>query len=120
MNSCDPSLVSSGSPWWVNAAIYATAAGALVFVAAYARFAPWRSTVMGWHVMTFMGVILVVASLAVIATVFGTAWPFRNVVRAGAWYAVAAVIWWRIWLLIRAQHGVDIGHPDRAAGSRGT
>ena len=95
-----------GSPWWVNVAVVATMAGALVFVAAYAwrTRGAWRDTAVGQNVMALMAVILIVSALAVSAIVWGTAWPHRNLIRFAAWASVAAVVWWRVALLLRIQH----------------
>lgn len=108
----DQCLPTAATPWWVGAAIISTWLGALVFVVAYANLAPWKSTPMGKHVMTFMAVILAVTSLAVISVFFGNEWPYRSQIRMVCWGAVAAVIWMRIWLLIQAQRGRDISHPQ--------
>lgn len=95
----------SASPW-ANAAVIATALGALLFVASYAwtTRGAWRTTIMGKHVMTFMAAILLVSGLAVAAIIFGSDWPHRNVIRTAAWGLIAACIWWRVFLLYRVQH----------------
>jgi len=100
-NTCQQ---ATNSPW-VAVAVIATALGALVFVASYIRLThgKWRSTAYGQNVMALTVVILVVSLLAVSAIVFGIDWPYRNAIRAGAWWAVAAVVWWRVVLLFRAQ-----------------
>ncbi|MFI5898556.1 hypothetical protein ACIA5D_51735, partial [Actinoplanes sp. NPDC051513] len=83
MTSCQ---TVSASPW-VNAAIIATAAGALVFVTGYAwrTRGAWRDSPVGRNVMALMTVILVVSALAVTSIVWGTEWPHRNVIRFVAW-----------------------------------
>lgn len=89
----------------MSAAIILTAIGALVFVVSYVRLThgAWRRSAVGQNVMALTAVILVVSLLAVSAIVLGVDWPYRNAIRAGAWYAVAAVVWWRVALLFRAQ-----------------
>ena len=109
MSTCEP---APGAPWWVNTAVIVAAAGALVFVAAYGRFVPWRSTIVGRHVMTFMAVILTVSSLAVASIIFGTDWPYRNLIRFLCWASVACVIWSQVVLLIRSQQlAANLGKP---------
>jgi hypothetical protein len=90
-----------------SAAVFATALGALVFVVSYAwtTGGAWRSTMIGRHVMTFMTVILALSVLAVVAVIWGSDWPYRNVIRTAAWGVFAACIWWRVWLLFRVQRG---------------
>lgn len=95
----------SSSPW-ANAAIVATALGALVFVTLYAWITRggWRTSIMGKHVMTFMIVILLVSALAVAAIIWGTDWPYRELIRGTAWSLIAGCIWWQVFILIRVQH----------------
>jgi hypothetical protein len=105
VNATQTCQVVSSSPW-TDAAIVATALGALVFVISYAvtTRGAWRSSIVGWNVMAFMTVVLLVSTLAVVAIFFGTNWPFREAIRSVAWTMVAAVIWWRVAILYRAQH----------------
>lgn len=95
----------STSPW-TNAAIIATALGALVFVCSYAwrTRGAWRDSVVGMNVMAFMASVLVVSALAVVAIVFGTDWPGRELVRGAAWSLIGACIWWRVVILYRVQN----------------
>jgi len=90
---------------WVVTAVIATALGALVFVISYAWLTrnAWRRSAVGQNVMALTAVILVVSLLAVSAIMFGIDWPARNAIRAGAWWAVAVIVWWRVVLLFRAQ-----------------
>lgn len=99
---------------FTDVAVLATFAGALAFVGMYARMTRggWRASTMGRHVMVFMIVITIVSSLAVASIFFGTAWPYRDLIRGLAWSAVAACIWWRVLLLRRAQRG----HRDSSEG----
>lgn len=110
MNTCQ---TVSSSPW-TDAAIIATALGALVFVISYAWVTRggWKDSTMGRHVMTFMAAILIVCTLAVIGVVWGTDWPNRNIIRTAAWALIGACIWWRVALLYRVQHhGDDATRP---------
>lgn len=109
MNACQ--VVSSP---WANAAVVATFLGALTFVVLYAwstRGAWWSST-LGRNVMTLMGALLVVASLAVAALIWGTNWPYRDAIRTAAWTVIAVPIWWRVAILIRVQR------PERTPPTR--
>jgi hypothetical protein len=102
VNTCQ---AVSSSPW-TDAAVIFTALGALVFVVSYAwqTRGAWRDSIMGKHVMTFMAAILLVCLLAVAGVIWGTDWPYRNAIRAGAWALVGGCIWWRVVLLFRVQH----------------
>lgn len=95
----------SSSPW-ADAAVIATALGALVFVVSYAwsTRGAWRDSAIGQNVMALTSVILLVSCLAVAAVIWGTDWPARNLIRTLAWGSIAACIWWRVFLLYRAQH----------------
>jgi predicted TIM-barrel fold metal-dependent hydrolase len=102
VNSCQ---AATGSPW-VNAAVIATALGALVFCVAYAwrTRGAWHKTPVGRNVMALMSVILIVSALGVTTIVWGFDWPHRDVVRFVAWALVAACVWWRVVILYRVQH----------------
>ena len=100
MNACQISTHSV----WVDLAVFLTALGALVFVVLYAVTTRWNRTEMGRHVMIFMVSILVVTMLAVLSIFLGTDWPHREVIRGAAWAVIAACIWWRVAILVRAQH----------------
>lgn len=111
MSATQTCQVVSSSPW-TNIAIVATALGALAFVISYAvtTRGAWRDSIVGWNVMAFMAVVLLVSALAVIGVFFGTNWPGRDVIRAACWTAVASVIWWRVAILYRVQHRADAHH----------
>lgn len=83
-----------------SAMVVATFLGALTFVVVYLGRA-WRQTAIGRNVMAFMMVITLVSGLGVASIVFGQSWPYRDLIRALAWGAVAATVWWRVVLLIR-------------------
>jgi hypothetical protein len=95
----------SSSPW-SDAAVIATAAGAVVFVASYAwtTRGAWRRSSVGRNVMSLMSAIMVVAGLAVAAIIWGTDWSHRELVRTVAWLSIAVPIWWRVAILFRVQH----------------
>lgn len=99
-------VCQTGSPWWVNTPVAMTFAGALAFVILYAwrTRGAWRDTAVGRNVMALMAVILIVSALAVSAIIWGTDWPYRNPIRAAAWTAIAAVVLWRVVILLRIQH----------------
>lgn len=96
---------ASSSPW-SDAAVIFTAAGALVFVLAYAitTRGAWHRSMVGINVMSFMAAIAVVSALAVVAIIWGTNWPGRDVIRTVAWGLIGSIIWWRVALLLRVQH----------------
>lgn len=105
MTSCQPVSTSL----WTDAAIIITALGALVFVVSYAwkTRGAWRDSPVGLNVMAFMSSVLVVSTLAVAGVIWGTDWPYRNVIRTAAWGLIAACIWWRVVILFRIQHRND-------------
>jgi hypothetical protein len=113
MNSC---VGNTGSPWWIDTMVILTTLGSVVFVTAYARLAPWRSTLMGKHVMTSMVVILIVSGMATAAVFFGNQWPGRNIIRFLAWSSICTIIWWRVYLLVYAQRGVVPGQQLKRGG----
>ncbi|WIM97713.1 hypothetical protein ACTOB_001261 [Actinoplanes oblitus] len=86
-----------------NVMVLATLAGALTFVITYARLAPWRSTPVGRNVMSLMAVIVIVSTLAAANLLFGLDWPYRDTIRALSWGSIAAIIWRRVALVVRAQ-----------------
>lgn len=92
--------VVTSSPF-ADAAVIATALGALAFVIAYAirSHGAWRGNGVGQNIMAFMVVVLIVSSLAVVSIFFGRDWPARELVRGTAWGAVAFVVWWRVVLV---------------------
>lgn len=94
----------SSSPW-SDAAVIATATGAVVFIACYAwtTRGAWLGSSVGRNVMSLMSAIAVVSFLAVAAIIWGTDWPHREVVRTVAWLSLAVPIWWRVIILFRVQ-----------------
>lgn len=102
-----------------DAAVWAALISSGAFCALYAVLAPWRRSAEGWHLMTFTGVI---------GTAFGwiayrqttTARPVQpastEALRAAILTALAALLIWRLALLIRSQtrrrRYRDMGPPD--------
>jgi hypothetical protein len=89
-----------------NLAVWVAFFASVAFCGLYAVIAPWRKSAEGWHLMTFTGVI---------GTAFG--WiAYRQILsatppaglsieapRAAILSALAALLVWRLLLLIRAQ-----------------
>lgn len=95
----------SSSPW-ADAAVIFTTLGALAFVVLYATSTrgAWKDSNVGINVMVLMAAILAASCLAAAAIIWGTDWPYRNVIRTVAWGAIGSCIWWRVVLLYRVQH----------------
>lgn len=70
----------------------------------------WINSVMGRHLMGFMGVIALVMVLAVWTRLAG---PLPEWVRPAVWAAINFIAWWRLFLVIRLRHGDadDARHP---------
>lgn len=83
-----------------DAMIYATFAGAVVFVIAYAR-RHWRTSGIGINLMLLGVVVAIESGLALSVVVFGVDWPHREAVRAVAWFLVAFTLWHRVILVLR-------------------
>jgi hypothetical protein len=93
----------------------AAAVAAAGFVVLFAARSNWRSTAMGRHLMGFMAVVALVLTLTVVARVSGQrpdvaacrrvvplpGWPW---IRVAMWFAIDVILWWRLVLLVRAQH----------------
>jgi len=63
----------------------------------------WRTSVMGWHLMSFMGVLGLVMTFAIL----NFAIDLPEWVRPLTWFLVGAVAWWRLVLLFVVQHRDD-------------
>ena len=89
-----------------NVAVWLAFGAAVVFCGLYSVIAPWRSTAEGWHLMTFTGVVGVAFGwLAYRQTLTRTtigALPVE-VGRVAIYAALAALLVWRLALLLRAQ-----------------
>lgn len=90
-----------------DVAIWASLISSYVFCLSYALVAPWRKTEEGWHLMTFTFVIGVAFSWIAYRLV-----AVENHVdlslkteasRAAIYVALAAVLVWRLALLVRTQ-----------------
>ena len=68
----------------------------------------WRDSVMGWHLMSFMGALGIVMTFAILNFAF----ELYDWVRPLAWLLVAGVAWWRLILLFVVQHQ-DTRDDDR-------
>lgn len=90
--------------------MFVAAAALILFPPCYhfATRGAWAKTVMGWHLMSFMGVLGAVMTFAVASAVCG---PLPTFVRPLVWAAIAVVAWWRLILLFVVQHQ-DGRHPD--------
>lgn len=63
----------------------------------------WRRSVMGWHLMSFMGVLGLVMCFAVSNVVF----ELPSWIRPLVWLLIGIVSWWRLILLFVVQHNED-------------
>jgi hypothetical protein len=93
----------------------AAAVAAAAFVVLFALRSRWRSSAMGRHLMGFMAVTALVLTLTVVVRVTGQrpdaavcqrvvpipGWPW---IRVAMWAAIDVILWWRLILLVRAQH----------------
>lgn len=85
--------------------IVVTFFGALTFCGVYLR-RHWRTPV-GYNLMALGVVMLIETSLGILGILFGSNWPGRDYIRAGAWALVAFVLWWRVGLL----YTLGLGRP---------
>jgi hypothetical protein len=69
----------------------------------------WRDTIMGWHLMSFMAVLGLVMTFALLNLVI----ELPGWVRPLTWLLVAGVAWWRLILLFVVQLRDD---EDDASG----
>lgn len=98
---------------------YTAVAGANIFVVLYSVLAPWWRTPFGRHLFSFMFVIALVLNHVVVIRVWDayarSGWV--NPVRAVLLWSVAAVIFWRIAILLSVQwknrRRYGPGDPDR-------
>lgn len=63
----------------------------------------WRKTQMGWHLMSYNGVIALVVTFALL----NIALPLPEWVRPLTWFLVGVVGWWRLVLLFVVQYRPD-------------
>lgn len=90
--------------------VCATFLGAVVFVTVYVR-RQWRTTGIGINLMALGVVIIIESGLALLAVAFGVHWPYRDLIRAIAWFLITAVMWHRVILILRIP---DPGRPRSA------
>lgn len=74
----------------------------VAFLVAYASLAGWARTIMGRHVMAFMGGACLTVGVRVSRMVFGY-WPGYEAMRVFCFVLVIVLLWWRIALVVRAQ-----------------
>ena len=88
-----------------NTAVWVALVAALAFCATYAALAPWRSSAEGWHLMTMTAVIGIAFGWIAYRLVAGSRMPvwLLESLRAVILSALAALLVWRLALLIRAQ-----------------
>lgn len=82
--------------------IHSCTVASVAFVVLYQLWADWRRERMGPHVMAFMGSLAAVFALSSIRLVFGDSTWFVAL-RTVVFVAVPAVLYWRLWLLIKTQ-----------------
>jgi hypothetical protein len=89
-----------------NIAVLIAFISAVTFCALYAAIAPWRTSAEGWHLMTFTGVIGVAFGWIAYRQVIQATPPAGlsiEIPRAVILSALAALLVWRLALLLRAQ-----------------
>jgi hypothetical protein len=84
---------------------YAADIGATLFVLLYWSLAPWWRTPFGRHLFVFMLAIALVLNHGLVARVWETyaRSQYFNIVRAFLFWSVAAVIIWRVVILVVVQ-----------------
>lgn len=83
--------------------VFATAAGAGLFVVLYGILAPFYKSESGWNIMSFMLVVATMVTLSLYFRFSGDRAPeWLGVV---TWGAAAVCVWWRVLILLRAQLG---------------
>ncbi|MFF9287496.1 putative phage holin [Streptomyces griseosporeus] len=89
---------------------------ALVFAGVYHLHAPWRSTAVGRHVMTFTVAVGALGAYTVLVTIWPTG-PTTSVLRTARTVLlilIAGLIIQRIRMVLSAQHrGALLADPDR-------
>jgi hypothetical protein len=91
-------IVTVGS-WAVHFAFV----GWLLFTALYATMAPWWRSSYGRNVLALAAVLAVTLGLVSVQLLLGVRWPAREWVRLTVFAAVAAVGWWRLFILLTDQ-----------------
>lgn len=91
-------IVSIGS--W---AAHAATAGWLLFAVLYGGMAPWWRSSIGRNMMVHAIVLTVTFGLVSVSLIWGATWPAREWVRLAIFAGVAAVAWWRLFILLADQ-----------------
>lgn len=90
-----------------DAAVWVATISSFAFCFLYAAIAPWRKTAEGWHLMTFTFIIGVAFGWIAYRLVVAGPRPHFNTgteaLRTAIYVALAAMLVWRLVLLIRAQ-----------------
>lgn len=81
--------------------LFATTAGAVLSVLLYSRV-PWYKSPIGRHVMSYMSAIASVLVTVSIRNIIGP-FPLYDYLRLGTFSLVGVVVWWRLFVLIRAR-----------------
>lgn len=87
---------------WVNAAAVVGFFGGLVFCLTYAAVPWWRSST-GVNLMLVSGGATALFGLRCLGLLFGEGFPGQDLIRFVFLSVVGAGLWWRWWLLVRAQ-----------------
>jgi len=82
---------------------YLTTVGFFVFCVLFYILADWRATEMGRHVMTFMTVCTVIMTYSTLYPLIHMPRPVAEVIRFFLLWALAAVVWRHIQLLLKVQ-----------------
>lgn len=85
----------------LGALIVISFVGAALFLALYLRVSQWRVTALGRHTMWLSVLLATLTGLGVIS-IFAPELPGRAYIRLGSWAFLAAVLWQRVWLLLKA------------------
>jgi hypothetical protein len=88
---------------WTNAAVILTGLAAVTFCLVYGVSAPWTRYAVGRNIMALMAAIVLFVGLGVIRMVTPTAFDDMTWIRPAAWSLVCAILWWRVYLLVRTQ-----------------
>jgi len=95
----------AGNVLLILAAIPATAAAVL-----YGTRVTWWRSRWGRHLFSYMTAVALVTDLGIIRLMFGDRWWFA-LLRAGAYAAVVAALWWRLLFVYQAYRE---GSPDES------
>ena len=85
-----------------DAGYLAGAVGAVLFVVLYLILARFWESEAGWHIFSFMTTVAMILIHSSIGVYFPN-YPGRDVVRAILYPVLAAIIFWRVVILVRVQ-----------------